>query len=137
MNKKPVFFYIKPNNSSFIRNDEKILSKNFEVDSILLNQSNGNVKYGLKLLKLSLLLFYKSLRRPIVFVSWFGDYHSAIASFVGRITGVKTVIFIGGQEAVSYHDLGKGVYRKAIRSAFVKYALKNTDLIIANHTCPR
>lgn len=133
MNKKPVFFYIKPNNSSFIRNDEKILSKNFEVNSILLNQSNGNVKYGLKLLKLSLLLFYKSLRRPIVFVSWFGDYHSAIASFVGRITGVKTVIFIGGQEAVSYHDLGKGVYRKAIRSAFVKYALKNTDLIIANH----
>ena len=109
MNKKPVFFYIKPNNSSFIRNDEKILSKNFEVNSILLNQSNGNVKYGLKLLKLSLLLFYKSLRRPIVFVSWFGDYHSAIASFVGRITGVKTVIFIGGQEAVSYHDLKRGL----------------------------
>ncbi len=133
MNRKPVIFYIKPNDSSFIRNDEKILSKNFHVDSIQLNQINGKIKYGLKLLKLFFMLFYKSLRRPVIFLSWFGDYHTALASFVGKITGVKTVILIGGQEAVSYHELGKGVYRKPIRSAFVKYALKNTDLIIANH----
>lgn len=133
MNTKSAIFYIKPNNSSFILNDEKILSKNFIVDSILLNQINGKIKYGLKLSKLIFILFFKSFHRPVIFVSWFGDYHSAIASFVGKITGVKTVIFIGGQEAVSYHELGKGVYRKAIRSAFVKYALKNTNLIIANH----
>jgi len=52
---------------------------------------------------------------------------------MGKLTKKKTVIFIGGQEAVCYPELNKGVYRKKIRGLCVKFALKNTDLIIANH----
>lgn len=134
METKTRIFYIKPNNSSFIRNDEKIFSRHFKVESILLQQSKGNIIYGINLLKLLVRLIIKSIDRSVIFVSWFGDYHSAIASFVGKLTGIKTFIFIGGQEAVLYPDLQKGVYRQTIRAAFVKYALKNTDLIIANHS---
>jgi len=56
-----------------------------------------------------------------------------VMAFIAKLIGKKSVIFIGGQEAISYPELNKGVYRKKIRGAFVRYALRNTDLIIANH----
>jgi glycosyltransferase involved in cell wall biosynthesis len=45
----------------------------------------------------------------------------------------ESVVFIGGQEAVCYSELKKGVYRKKIRGACVRFALRHTSLIIANH----
>jgi glycosyltransferase involved in cell wall biosynthesis len=98
-----------------------------------MSQTKGKFHFGIRLIKLVFFLIFKSFRKNTVFVSWFADYHSALASFIGKLTNTKSIIFIGGQEAVSYHELQKGVYRKKIRSVCVKYALRNTDLIIANH----
>ncbi len=66
-------------------------------------------------------------------ITWFADYHAAILSFLGKLLRMKVLIFAGGQEAVSYPELGKGVYHQKIRALFVKYALRNCSLIIPNH----
>jgi glycosyltransferase involved in cell wall biosynthesis len=132
-NKKPLIVYIKPANSSFIINDEKILSKQYQLKPILLNQQGKKWSFGLKITQLFFNLLITSFHKPVIFVSWFADYHAAIMALVGKMTGVQNVIFIGGQEAVSYPELRKGVYRKKIRGTCVKYALRNTNLIIANH----
>ncbi len=125
--------YIKPNNSSFIRGDEEILARHYKVLTVLLNQSKGNLVYSLNMLKMCFRLLYNGLFFKTIFVCWFADYHAALMVFLARITGSKSVIFIGGQEAVCYWELGKGVYRKKIRAGFVKYSLKNTTRVIANH----
>ena len=125
--------YIKPANSSFIRGDQAILEKQYEVKPFLMDQNKNKFKYGWKLVCLFFYLLSNLFYKDVVFVSWFADYHSALMSFVAKITHKKSIIFIGGQEAVCYPELKKGVYRKKIRGLCVKYALRNTTLIIANH----
>ena len=133
MEKRTQIIYIKPANSSFIRGDQQVLEKKYDVKSFLMNQDKNKVYFGYKLIELFFFLVLNSFRKNVVFVSWFADYHSAVMALVGKITGKKSVIFIGGQEAVCYPELRKGVYRKKIRGLCVKFALKNTSLIIANH----
>lgn len=82
--------------------------------------------------KLFFFLLFNVSRTRIV-VTWFADYHASIIAFVAKIFNKKFVIFIGGQEAICYPELKKGVYYKKFRGRCVKYALKNASLIIPNH----
>jgi len=56
-------------------------------------------------------LFSGLFNKNVIFVSWFADYHSAVMVFVAKLTGKKSVVFIGGQEAVLYPELKKS-YRR-------------------------
>jgi glycosyltransferase involved in cell wall biosynthesis len=47
--------------------------------------------------------------------------------------GIRVIIFAGGQEAICYPELRKGVYYKKWRGRFVKYALRNATHIVPNH----
>ncbi len=125
--------YIKPNNLSFVRGDEEILLHHFSVMPVLLNQSKGNLIYSLNMLRMCFKLLANGIGGRAVFVCWFADYHSALMVFFAKLTGTKSIIFIGGQEAICYWELGKGVYRNKIRALFVKYSLRNATRIIANH----
>lgn len=66
-------------------------------------------------------------------VTWFADYHAAVMVFIGKILHIKVVIIAGGQEAVCYPELKKGVYYKHFRGVFVRFALRHADLILPNH----
>lgn len=66
-------------------------------------------------------------------VTWFGDYHSAVMVFLGRLLRIPVIIFAGGQEAICYPELRKGVYFKRWRGRCVKYALRHATRIIPNH----
>jgi len=132
--KKKRIIYIKPANSSFIRGDQQIFEKENEVIPFLMDQNKNKLIYGLKLIGLTFFLLSTIFNKNVLFVSWFADYHSALMAFMGKLLHKKTIVFIGGQEAVCYPELNKGVYRKKIRGLCVKFALKNTDLIIANHS---
>ena len=133
MENKSRVIYIKPANSSFIRGDQTILEKQYIVKTFLMDQNKNKLKYGWKLFCLFFYLLSFLFIKDVIFVSWFADYHSALMGFVAKLTHKKSIIFIGGQEAVCYPELKKGVYRKKIRGFCVKYALRNTSLIIANH----
>jgi len=125
--------YIKPKNSSFILGDQAILEKQYKVKAFLMDQNKNKLRYGWKLFCLFFYLLSNLFYKDVIFVSWFADYHSALMTFVAKITQKKSIILIGGQEAVCYPELKKGVYRKKIRGLCVKFALRNTTLIIANH----
>lgn len=133
MRNKTRIVYIKSINTSFIRGDQKILEKYFDVSTTQLNQTDGKLIFGWRLVKLFFFLLKHSFKKEVIFISWFADYHSALISLVCKLRGKKSIIFIGGQEAICYPELKKGVYRKKFRGTCVKYALRNTDLIIANH----
>ena len=133
MKNKTRIIYIKPANSSFIRGDQQILEKEYDVKPFLMLQNNSKLIFGLKIIELFFYLLSNAFRRDVIFVSWFADYHSAIMALVGKLTGKKSIVLIGGQEAVCYPELKKGVYRKKFRGFCVKFALRNTSLIIANH----
>ncbi len=133
MKKTTRIIYIKPANSSFIRGDQQIFEKQYDVKPFLMDQNKSKAIYGLRLTGLFFYLLSYAFWNKVIFVSWFADYHSAVMVFVAKLTGKKSVVFIGGQEAISYPELKKGVYRKKFRGECVKYALRNSSLIIANH----
>lgn len=124
--------FIKPTNSSFINLDQKILEKHYHVTTYLLNQNRGKVTYFRNLLRLAFILLWNSERNS-AFVCWFGDYHAALMVFMAKLKRKPAVILAGGQEAICYKELGKGVYLKPFRRFFVKYALRNCSLILPNH----
>jgi len=124
--------YIKPNNSSFIRADEQILQKHFRVKSIVLNQAGKKAGFIWRLIYLKFFIL-ANLWKTKALVTWFGDYHSFLMVFMGKIFCIPTVIFAGGQEAICYTELGKGVYQKKFRGWCVKYALRNATMVLPNH----
>jgi glycosyltransferase involved in cell wall biosynthesis len=124
--------FIKPSPSSFIHADQTILEKHFDVIPFLLKQATGKRKYFLSLVSLVSFLL-KHGRKADIFACWFGDYHTAVMVAAARIFNKPTVVFAGGQEAVCYRELGKGVYLKKMRGFLVRYALRNCTLIIPNH----
>lgn len=124
--------YVKPANSSFILTDQKILEKYFDVIPFLVRQSAGRWQYFKDLFKLFIFLVRKAPGSRAL-VCWFGDYHAAVMVLAAGLLRKPTIVIAGGQEAICYKELGKGVYRKKIRGYCVKYALRNASLIIPNH----
>lgn len=129
---KKTILYIKSTNSSFINTDQRILEKSFFVIPFLMNQSKDKFKYGLRLFALALFIL-KNIRKVKILAVWFADYDAAVMVFFGKLFHKKTVIFVGGQEAICYEDLKKGVYLKKFRGDCVRYAIRNATLIIPNH----
>ncbi|MFH1160878.1 MAG: glycosyltransferase family 4 protein [bacterium] len=125
--------YIKHADSSFVVSDQKILEQTYRIIPFLLNQPRGGIYFLGRLVLMCCFIVWNSWHTK-AFVTWFGDYHSAIITFLGKLLRIKVVIIAGGQESICYPELRKGVYLKPVRGRFVKYALRNCTLIIPNHT---
>jgi glycosyltransferase involved in cell wall biosynthesis len=124
--------FIRPTDSSFILTDQKIIESEYTVKAFAINQGKDKLKYFFKLFELALFLLYNQ-RRSKAFITWFGDYHAVIMVLIGRLFRKITVIFAGGQEAICYKELGKGVYLKWFRGGCAKYAIRNATLVLPNH----
>jgi glycosyltransferase involved in cell wall biosynthesis len=132
MESKKTLIFVKPADSSFIISDQKILEKKYTILPFLIASTSNKLKFLLSLVKLAFFLL-RNKGKTDAFVCWFGDYHAAVMVFVAQLTAMKTIILAGGQEAVCYKELGKGVYQKPFRAWCVKYALRNATLILPNH----
>lgn len=124
--------YVKPSNSPFIISDQKLLEKHYDIIPFLVRQRGKKWTFFLDLFSLAFFLL-RNTGKSEVFICWFGDYHAAIMVLAARILKKKSIIIAGGQEAICYKELGKGVYTKSFRGWCVKYALRNTTLILPNH----
>jgi glycosyltransferase involved in cell wall biosynthesis len=124
--------FIKVADSSFAVNDQKILEKHFKVKAFLINQKNAGFHFIMRIFNLILFILLNSGGTQMM-ITWFADYHAAIMVLLGKILRIKVVIIAGGQEAVCYPELKKGVYFKKFRGAFVRFALHHADLILPNH----
>lgn len=124
--------YIKSIYSPFINSDQRILEKTFRVIPFQMNQSKDKLKYVLKIFSL-ILFILKNIPKTDILAIWFADYDAAVMVFFGKMFRKKTVIFAGGQEAICYKDLRKGVYLKKFRGNCVRYAIRNATIVIPNH----
>jgi glycosyltransferase involved in cell wall biosynthesis len=124
--------FIKPANYSFTVNDQKILEKHFRVKAFLINRKNAGLHFIWRIINLKFFILLNAFGTKLM-ITWFADYHAAIMVIMGKVLNIKVVIIAGGQEAVCYPDLKKGVYYKKFRGAVVKFALRHADLILPNH----
>ncbi len=127
---KPKLLFICPSRSTFIDVDQSILASAYEVESIYLEQNVSKYKYLQNLVMMKWRILCSPARLIVV---WFADYHAAVAVLLARVLGKKSVIMVGGYDAVCYPALGMGVYVSRLRGFCARLALKLCTHIIVNH----
>lgn len=128
MNRKLIL--VKPTDSPFIKVDELALSKEYSVETVSLNQDRGRYAYLIGIVKLKWKVLVNTKGTPVLV--WFADYHALPAVLFARILNRKSLIFIGGYDAVYYPEFNYGVFSNPLRKLCAVIALKLTNLIIAN-----
>ena len=124
--------YIKHADSSFILSDQRVLEKHYRVIPFRINQKKPGFYFIGRMINLGFFILTHAAGTDAM-VTWFGDYHTAVMIFMGKLLHIRVIVFAGGQEAICYPELRKGVYFKKRRGLFVKYALRNASMIILNH----
>ncbi len=127
----PQCIFVMPTKSSFMNIDHDILKMYYTVIPVYLSQGKNRIAYMFSLIRLIFnLLIHPKVKTSFV---WFADYHAFIVVLINNIFKRKTIVFIGGYDAVLYPELKMGVHYKPLRSFCNKYCLKHADLIISNH----
>ena len=127
----PELLFIQPTISTFMEVDKAILASTWKTESVELAQEGSKWTYLKNTLRACLRIIKDPQLKLVVI--WFADYHAALTVLATRLCNRKSVIFVGGYDAVKYPELGMGVYVDRVRAAFASFALRNCDLIIANH----
>ncbi|MBP7194348.1 MAG: glycosyltransferase family 4 protein [Candidatus Cloacimonetes bacterium] len=129
MNKTKALLVL-PSQSTFSELDRELLSRLCDLDCVYLEQNSSRKTY---LVRMIAMLGRILCGGHSLIIVWFADYHAAMAIGAAKLLGKKSLVFIGGYDAVCYPELGMGVYCNAIRSLCASFALRNCSLIVANH----
>jgi glycosyltransferase involved in cell wall biosynthesis len=120
--------YFKPNNSTFVLRDQKILENHFDTKTFLIN-TKSPVGYFFSLLRLIFFLTFFSWQADVFFIR-FADWHTAIVAFFKKIYCKKLYIVIGGYDVAAIPQINYGVHIRKGRSRFARYAMKNASFLL-------
>ncbi len=119
---KIILIYV--NDASFIREDESILSEFCQVDRYSFRMSKRLFPFVIEFCKLLYFSIFKIPSYDIVYC-WFADYHSLLPVIMGRLYRKKSVIAVGGYDAVSIPSIKFGAfYKNNFRAFCAKFSLK-------------
>jgi len=127
---KKIVLLVYTNYSTFVAKDEEILKKKFDVITYEFHSQKKFSLMLLELLKLKLFILINIWRIDIVY-SWFADFHSLIPFLFARLLGKKTVVIVGGFDAVAIPELKYGLfYKKDIRQRIGVWTYKLSNYIL-------
>jgi glycosyltransferase involved in cell wall biosynthesis len=128
--KEKIFFqYTKFN--SFVKRDAEILAEKYDLQYLGFNLQ--------KKWQLPFFLFLQLFTVPIKLFKtkgtliYFGGYHSLIPVIWAKIFKVKSVIIVGGTDAVSFPEINYGNFRKPILAWFTKKSYQWCSIIAPVH----
>ena len=124
-----MILFIYPVFGTFVKKDYEILKKHFQIRKF-------HYKAGKKItinlqsqIKMFIWLLKNIWLAKFIYI-WFADYHSFLPVLFGKIFKKKSIIIVGGYDAVSIPELEFGVFYKKLRSSFAKFSYKNANIII-------
>ena len=124
--------FIKISNSTFIIKDEEILKRHFDVTTYFYGTEKG-FKAGFSLIKQFFYLLFNVWKFDLIYI-WFADYHSFWPTLFAKILNKKSVIIVGGNDAVSIPEIEYGIfYKKDLRSLLASWSYSLTSLILPVH----
>jgi glycosyltransferase involved in cell wall biosynthesis len=123
-----ILIYTTP--STFVATDKKLLEKEYNVITYQFH-SHKNTWVMLREFIKQLIFIIKNIRKADIIFSWFSDFHSLIPFIFARLLGKKTVVVVGGFDAVSIPELQYGLfYKKNLRQYFGIWSYKLSNLIL-------
>ncbi len=129
MRKKRVcLFYL--DYSTFVREDDKILSLEFDLTNYRFISSKKIFLFVYEFVKQFLYLLLNIKKFDVIYC-WFSDYHSFLPMLFGKVYRKKNIIIVGGYDAVAVPQINFGVFlKKDLRSFCAKTSFKFADLIV-------
>ncbi|MDD5583017.1 MAG: glycosyltransferase family 4 protein [Candidatus Marinimicrobia bacterium] len=128
-NKKSTLF-IYTNRSSFVQEDEEILSEFFELTAYYFRKSKKFFPLSYEMIKLFFFSLFKIPFYDIIYC-WFADYHSLFPILFGYLYHKKTFIISGGYDAVVIPEIHYGSFLKNNFRAFcARYTFKYANFIL-------
>jgi glycosyltransferase involved in cell wall biosynthesis len=116
--------------SSFVRADETLLKKHFDVSTYYLNPSKKLFEFLYYHIRFLIFILFHFRKYHLIY-TWFGDFHAYHAGVLSRIFKIKHIIVVGGNDAVSIPAIEYGVFYKSnTRSKLIINAYKNADAIL-------
>jgi len=115
-----------------VKTDYTILSKYYDVKKYKFESSKNIFKMTSEQIKLIIFLILNIWKYDLIYC-WFADYHSFLPILFSKIFKKKSIIIVGGYDAVSIPELKFGVFykeNKKIRILFVKFSFRNADYIL-------
>lgn len=116
------------NKSSFISQDEIILSEKFDVISFKFD-SNYKLKTPLLFLKQTFYLLWYFRRYEIIF-SHIAGYHTFIPSVFSYLGLKKHLIVLHGTECNVIEEIGYGLLNRSITRYFVIFSMRNASMLL-------
>jgi glycosyltransferase involved in cell wall biosynthesis len=128
--KKKTVLLLYTNYSTFVAKDDVILRKNYNVIQYLFHPQKKLSGMMYELLKQKLFLLVNIWKVDIVY-SWFSDFHSFLPFLFAKILSKKTIVIVGGFDAVSIPELKYGLFhKKDLRQKFGVWTYKLSDYIL-------
>ncbi|HBQ61475.1 MAG TPA: glycosyl transferase family 1 [Balneolaceae bacterium] len=129
MPKKPTILFIHFGESSFVKEDLRILESLGEIRIFHFHAS----KSGLSLLKnFAQQVFWLLNNMPDadLIYCWFSDYHSFLPTVFSKWFGVPSITVLGGFDCNKIESLNYGIFCSRWRAPLGKYVLKNSSLLL-------
>ncbi len=116
------------NKSSFISQDESILSEKFDVISFKFD-SNHKLKTPFLFLKQTFYLLWYFMRYEIIF-SHIAGYHTFIPSVFSYLGLKKHLIVLHGTECNVIEEIGYGLLNRSITRYFVIFSMRHASMLL-------
>lgn len=116
---------------SFVREDYDILSDEFTVKKLRFQLKKDVLTFFYYQVKGFLSLLFSIPKNDIIYI-WFCDYHAFWSVLIAKLFRKKSVIVVGGFDAVKIPSIDYGLFmQNGIRQKLAKFAYKHCDKIIA------
>ncbi len=128
--KKKTVLLLYTNYSTFVAKDFEILKRKYNV---ITYEFKPQKKLSAMLFQLIKQLFFiiGNITRVDIVYSWFADFHSLIPFVFARLLKKKTIVIVGGFDAVSIPSLKYGLFhKKDLRQRFGVWTYKLSDYIL-------
>ena len=116
---------------SFVKEDYHILSEEFKVKKLRFHLNKSPFSFFKGQILGVLQLLWQVPRHEISYI-WFADYHAFWTVLLSRFFGKKSVIVVGGFDAVKIPSINYGLFlNKGLRVRMAKFAYRYCDKIVA------
>lgn len=129
MPKQPNILFIHLGESSFVKEDLRILGKLGHLNVFYFSPS----KSGFQLLKNFFVQFFwliSRIRKADFIYCWFSDYHAFLPTVFGRLFKVPVITVLGGLDCIKMPHLNYGIFCSWWRKPIGSFVLKNSSLLL-------
>jgi glycosyltransferase involved in cell wall biosynthesis len=129
MPRRPYILFIHPGESSFIKEDLRILKSFADLSVFLFNPSKSPFKLILQFFYQFFWLL-KNIKKADALYCWFSDYHSFLPVLFSKLFNITSITVLGGFDCNKIKQLNYGIFCSNWRTPLGKYVLQNSTLLL-------